>query len=98
MADYTLTPDDQGAYEIPLTANDEKTVTLDMAGKPGAMAVHHSGDSPIYIGIDRTAVITGSGMRMLMPGGWLELALGSFTSRTVHLISAADAVVSITRT
>lgn len=97
MADYTITPDDQGAYEIPLAAGVEKTVEITLTGRPTVNVVHHSGDNPIYIGVNRAAVAADSGMRMLMPGSWLELTLSAQSTRTIHLISTGDAVVSVTR-
>lgn len=98
MADYTLSPDDQGVYELQLPAGTEKTIALTMAGKPTVMAVHHTGDTPVYLGIDRAATPANPAMRMLVPGSWLELNLGAHTTRTLHLITTADAVVSVART
>jgi hypothetical protein len=92
MTDYTLATDEEGIYEMTLTANTPMTVALD---SPSVMTLMtHTGTAPVYV---RTgpAVVPRDRRATCVPVGTYADVPGS--SDLFSFSSDSDATVSIMR-
>ena len=105
MADYTVAVGGIGKYELPLTANTESTVTFG-GGTADPTYVNLgrvevkclSGTAPVYFRFGSgAATVKGDNCWDVHPGTAVVVQVGGFGpgDTVVRLISAADAVVSV---
>jgi len=102
MADYTIEPNQVGAYEIPLTAGNTTTVRLQTRGGNINHTVQisiHDASMPVYVRPGTTVTIKDPNASVVLAGTWIDLNTGYADESDNHvaLISAADATVSVAR-
>ncbi len=99
MADHVIKSDEYGRYEIPVSAG--ATVSFQVE-KPAATdrtlvdVFLLTGNAPLYIGLNRPAVVKDSHCRMIPRPG--RMRFESTTPPTVlNVTSAADCTVAVAR-
>jgi hypothetical protein len=100
MADFSIASDEQIEPEIQLTAGQQVTVEVQSQFLPITSRVQvmvHSGDKPVYARPGDTVDVQDKKASIIPPGTWFDLIIGSGDTRTIALISAAAAVVSVSR-
>lgn len=100
MTDYTIAPDEQGAYELHLTADEAVTVTVEAqyVYLTGIVRVtQHSGTAPAYVRVGQATHVGDPKATMIPQFTWLDIPAGPQPSMTLHIVSADDAVVSVAR-
>lgn len=101
MADHHITPDQQGAYEIPLTADNAVTVQIDATGTfnyaPQAHITFHRGTSPLYVAIGNTVAVADPTAKQLDPYTMYDLPIPAADTVTLALISHTDGTASVSR-
>jgi hypothetical protein len=104
MADATITAVQQGAYELPLTANTVATVDVTNntpSTKNKMQVMVHSGTAPVYAKFASMVALKDAASTIILPNQWVDLSsvLGNPNTAafTVALISSAAAVVSVYR-
>lgn len=102
MADYTLTTDQTGIYEIPIGAGSIVTVAVpaDTAFKLSRFQVIvNSADTPVYVKPGTAVAVKDRTSAQVVSGSWLDLdPTWSDTGQTIALTCASDAIVSVART
>jgi hypothetical protein len=98
-ADHTIHADEQGAYRIPLNADETITITIEAQYATighSARIFAISGTSEIYVR-PGTQVTVGDPRSLNIPMyTWKDIDFGA--DGTVAIVSAEDAVVSVART
>lgn len=99
MADYTVAADEQGVYEIALTANAPSTVTF--AGTDASVKVEidvHTAASPVYVRPGTTVTVKDPKARVVPSGTWRDFNVYDWAdTEKVSLICAGAATVSVAR-
>jgi hypothetical protein len=99
MADHTITADQQGAYEFPVTAGTTVTVHVVMEdrGNSNLQVIAHDGDDPVYAR-KGTSVTPGDGhASLVMQGSWMSVWCAGDTDVDLSVTSRSDAIVSVAR-
>jgi hypothetical protein len=99
MADYTITNEAFGAYEIGLTANTPVTVQLETRNQYAlttAQVMVHTASSPIYVRSGTTVTTKDPRSTVALPGSWVDIPVG-YETPTLSIISADDATVSVSK-
>lgn len=102
MADFTIAPNEVGAYEILLTAGDPVTVAIsNPAGFTAtrAQVSVHEASMPVYVRPGTTVSVKDPQATVVLAGTWVDMqtTYQSKDAAAVTLISAADATVSVAR-
>lgn len=100
MADYSIGVDEQGVYEIPLTGGDITTVQFtNRAGYiNNAVQINvHDASAPVYVRYGNNVDVRDPKASVVISGTWITLPDNWDDKFTVAIISAAAAIVSVTR-
>lgn len=100
MADYTVQADEQGVYEIVLTAGTKTTVaivnTLGLAAVNVQVTVHEAAE-PVYVRAGTNVAVKDPHAIVIDTGTWATLNTKPGDTGTLSLISADAATVSVAR-
>lgn len=100
MADYTVAHDAVGVYEIALTANTPVSIefqTQNQLAYTTAQVLVVTATAPVYTRVGAAAVAKDTRSIVVTAGSWVDIPLG-YGTRTISLISAQPATVSVYRT
>lgn len=102
MADFTIAPNEVGAYEILLTAGNPVTVSIsnpDGFAATKAQVSVHDASMPVYARPGNTVSVKDPQATVVLAGTWVDMqtTYQTGTAATLSIISAADATVSVAR-
>lgn len=103
MPDITVTADQIGAYEFPLTPNTPQVVIFNqpydyrLGFGWEAMVMVHTSTAPVYAGF-HNVIVKDPTSGVVPTGTWLNLPMPNMGETKLTLISAGTATVSVART
>lgn len=100
MADFTIAHDAVGVYEIALTANTAVSIQFQAQNDfayTTAQVLVITATAPVYARVGATAAVKDGRSIVVTAGSWVDIPVG-YGARTISLISAAPATVSVYRT
>lgn len=98
MADVTIQPDEQGAYELALEGGAVMTVeilTPTPTDQARVQVLIHAADAPVYVRRGSQVEPRDPKAIIITAGAWAEVAVGE--TQTIAIISETDATVSVAR-
>ena len=101
MADavVTLHAGEQGVFEELITGGQALQVVVEDGDYQNLQVIHHDGDRPLYVGLNRQLAPRDPEARIVLPGTWLIVTTGESAGQpSLWLVSASDVTASVVRT